>query len=135
MILGILIAQFGQGFSRPDGYGFDADSNSPASSNLSAATSLTSLLSNMIGLLTVVAAISFVIYFLLGGVQWVTAGGDSSKVQKARDQMVQGVIGMVVVVISYGLIGLIGSILGFEVFDLYGQLQMIAPGGTAGGSP
>jgi cytochrome bd-type quinol oxidase subunit 2 len=74
-------------------------------------------ISNMIGLLTIVAGLFFVFYFIMGGLNWITAGGEQGKIEKARDQMVQSVIGMVVIVISYGLMGIIGKFLGIDILQ------------------
>lgn len=80
-------------------------------------SSLETILSVIIGTLTVVASIFFVIFFFLAAFKWQTAGGDAAKVQKARDEMVQGVIGMILIVAAYGIIGIIGSIIGVRFLE------------------
>lgn len=86
-----------------------ADANGVTATN-----NLEHFVSNMIGLLTILGGLIFVFYFVMGGVNWITAGGEQAKVTKARDQMVEAVIGMVVIVISYGLMGVVGGIVGFD---------------------
>ncbi len=73
------------------------------------------IITNALGLLTIVAALAFLLYFVMAGLNWISAGGDTGKVQKAREQMVSAVIGMIVIVISYGLIGVIGQFLGINI--------------------
>ena len=80
-------------------------------------STLETTISLAIGTLTVVAGIFFVIFFFLAAFKWQTAGGDAAKVQKARDEMVQGVIGMIIIVASYGIIGLIGTIIGVNFLE------------------
>lgn len=80
-----------------------------------AVTNIEGFLSAMIGLLTVLGGLFFVVYFLLAALKWITAGGDSGKVSKARDQMIQGVLGLVVMIAAYSVIGLIGTILGLNL--------------------
>lgn len=80
-----------------------------------AVTDLETLISNGIGFLTIIAGLFFIFFFFLGALKWVTAGGDSGKVGKARDEMVQGVMGLVVIVAAYGIIGLIGRIIGLDL--------------------
>lgn len=84
-----------------------------------AVSNLESFISAMIGLLTILGGIFFIVYFLLAALKWITAGGDSGKVGKARDQMIQGVLGLVVIIAAYSVVGLIGTILG---------LNLLAPG-------
>lgn len=86
-------------------------------------TNLELIISRMIGLLTVIASVAFVLYFILGAVNWIVAGGDASKIQKARDQMVQGVIGLVVVILAYSIMGIVGTVLGINILNPAVQLR------------
>lgn len=76
---------------------------------------LETFISNMIGVITVMAGILFIAYFIYGAMKWITGGGDAGKIQKARDQMVQGVIGLVIVIMAYSLIGIVGTVLGINL--------------------
>ena len=80
-----------------------------------AISNLEGFISAIIGMLTILAGLFFIVYFILGAFKWLSAGGDSSKVQKARDQIVQGVIGLIVVVAAFSIIGLIGTVLGLNL--------------------
>jgi hypothetical protein len=82
---------------------------------ISAINNLEGFISAAIGMLTILAGVFFIFYFILGAFKWLSAGGDSGKVQKARDQIVQGVIGLIVVVAAYAIIGLIGTVLGLRL--------------------
>ena len=60
---------------------------------------------------------------LWGSLEWITAGGESSKIQKARDKMTQSIIGLVILVFLFAIITIINEILfntgsGSRVFDL-----------------
>jgi len=85
------------------------------------------LVSTGISVLTVVAAIFFIVYFFMGALKWVTAGGDGGKVGKARDEMVQGVVGLIVIVAAYGVLGLIGTILGIDFLRPADTIMGIIP--------
>lgn len=63
-------------------------------------------------------ALMLVIMFLWGAIGWITAGGDAGKVQKSRDRMVQGVIGLIVLVGSYTLIAFISTVFFGEDFNI-----------------
>jgi hypothetical protein len=92
-----------------------------------AVTNLELFISNVIGFLTILGALFFIFYFVMGGLSWITAAGDSGKIQKARDQMLNGVIGLIVIVASYSLIGIIGSVFGVEILNPRAMLQSIIP--------
>jgi hypothetical protein len=72
------------------------------------------------GLITI-GALMVIIMFLWGAIGWITAGGDAAKVQKSRDRMVQSVIGLIILVGSFTLIGFISTTFfgtDFEILNL-----------------
>lgn len=92
-----------------------------------AVTNLELFITNVIGFLTLLGSIFFIYYFVQGALSWITAGGDSGKIQKARDMMLNGVIGLIVIVASYSLVGIIGSILGLPLLNPRVMIQTIIP--------
>jgi hypothetical protein len=90
-------------------------------------TNLETFISQLLGILTVVASIFFIVNMALAALNWITAGGDSGKIQKARDAMVQNVVGLIIVVGSYGVIGLIGQIVGLNILRPAEVLQTLIP--------
>lgn len=83
----------------------------------SSGSGLERLISLIVGALTAISGIAFLIYFVLGGLSWITAGGKQDAVQKAQKQMTDAAIGLIVVVVSYFIVGIIGFILGFDILD------------------
>lgn len=81
-----------------------------------AVTNLESIISNAIGIITVLASIFFIIYFLMAAFSWVTAG-DSGSAAKAREKITMAVLGLVLIVISYAIVGLIGTIIGINILQ------------------
>jgi len=72
------------------------------------------------GVLTI-GALMVIIYFVWGSIEWITAGGDSSKIQKARDKMIQSIIGLILLVTSFAIIGFISTTFfgaNFEILNL-----------------
>jgi len=53
---------------------------------------LESFISNLIGFMTVLASLFFVVYFVLGAFEWITSGGDKGKLEKARNRMLYRVV-------------------------------------------
>jgi hypothetical protein len=92
---------------------FGAFCDNPANS----ATTLEKILTTVVSLLTVIAGLAFLIYFMLGALNWITAGGDKGKVDSAKSYMTNGVIGMIAVVSSYAVISIVGTVLGFNILN------------------
>jgi hypothetical protein len=49
----------------------------------------------------------FLAMFVYGGTLWMVAGGDAKKVESGRKTLINAVIGMVVIAISYSIISII----------------------------
>lgn len=69
--------------------------------------------------LITVGAVMVIIYFVWGAIEWIVAGGDSSKVQKARDRLTQATIGLIILVGTYTIIGFINSVFFDGTFDIF----------------
>lgn len=85
------------------------------------------ILSNVIGFLTIVAGLWFMIQFILGAVSWISAGGDKGKTTQAKDKLTESVIGLAIVVGAYAIAGLIGVILGLDFLNIGAALSIIKP--------
>ena len=62
-------------------------------------------------LLFVVGAVS-VLMIILSGVYYVTSMGDSAKVKKAKDTLLYSVIGLIVAIMAYAIVGFVVSSFG-----------------------
>jgi|GEM_PF-394391 len=112
---GLALAQFGDGITSPFGKKNAYTDVDKLTASVDAPFSTMELIiSNVLGLITVLGGALFITYFLLGAVGWITAGGDSGKITKARDQIIHGVIGLLILVVTYSVVGLIGTVLGMD---------------------
>jgi len=75
------------------------------------------LISNTLIVLTAVSGIAFILYFVLGGLSWITAGGDKGKVDKAKSMMTNGAIGLIIIVVSYAIVWIVGTALGVDILE------------------
>jgi len=75
------------------------------------------IISNVLVVVTVVAGLSFILYFLLGGLNWIIAGGDKGKIEKAKGMMTNGAIGMIVIAVSYTITYIVGKALGIDILN------------------
>jgi hypothetical protein len=122
MLFSTLLAQFGSGFQPvSDVYGQNSNDNAGVLSDLE------TFISTLIGIITVLGSIFFIVNFLLAALNWITAGGDSSKISSARDRMIQSAIGLIVVVGGYAIVGLIGTIVGLDILNPAATLDALIP--------
>lgn len=73
----------------------------------SALANIPALIGFAIQILFIVAGLVAFVYLLLGGIKWITSGGDKGQVEAARNQIVQALIGLIVVFAAWGLIVLV----------------------------
>ncbi len=83
------------------------------------------ILSSVVTVLTIVGGLAFVIFFTLGGLKWLTAGGDKAKVSEAQTQMTQGVIGLVAMVAALFVTGIVGGVLGIDFLNPFKTLSAL----------
>jgi type IV secretory pathway VirB2 component (pilin) len=62
-------------------------------------TTVTQIINVALGLLGIIA----VVIILYAGFQWMTAGGNEEKVTEARMRIIQGVIGLAIIMSSYAI--------------------------------
>ncbi len=57
-----------------------------------------------------VGALLVIVFYLWAAVDWISAGGDASKVGKARDKMIQATIGLIILVGSFTIIEFVSAL-------------------------
>ncbi len=78
---------------------------------------LSNILSTGITLLLIVAGIIFFVYLILGGIKWMTSGGDKASTEGARNQITAALIGLVIVFSAWAIVELIGSVFGIKILE------------------
>lgn len=55
----------------------------------------------------IIAALAFFFMLILGGIKWITSGGDKGKVESARSQITSALIGLVVVFAAWAILSVV----------------------------
>lgn len=66
--------------------------------------SFSTILSFIIKFFFVVAGIAALIYLLWGAFSWVTSGGDKGNVEKARDKIVNAIVGILLIIVVVAVV-------------------------------
>lgn len=91
-------------------------------------TNLGALLQNALALLFFVAGLLAFVFIVIGGIQWITAGGDAKAASAARDRITAAVVGLLVVVAAFAITLILGQLFGINLF----QFKFPTAPGTAG---
>lgn len=90
-----------------------------------AVSTFTRIITNAIGVMTIIAFIWFLFVLFIGAISWISAGSDAKKTQSAAKQITNGIIGLVIVVSAIFIIKIIGKLLGIEFLDVYNQILQL----------
>lgn len=58
-----------------------------------------------------IGGLAVIVLFLQGAIEWITAGGDSGKIESARNRLTQSAIGLFILVSSFTIIAYISQLL------------------------
>ncbi len=54
--------------------------------------------------IVVVGSLAFLLYLVWGGIEWLTSAGDKNKLDSAQSKIINAIIGLAILVISYAII-------------------------------
>lgn len=84
---------------------------------------LEKIISQVLGILTIVAVIFFAVQVIIAGYNFISAQGDEKKYEAARQSLTNGVLGLTIIVVAVGLGSLLASLAGIpNVLDLNAML-------------
>jgi hypothetical protein len=87
--------------------------------NVDATVKIEQIVSNLLGILTLIAVIFFAIQIILAGFGFISSEGDEKKMEANRSKLTNGVLGLFIVIVAVGLGRLISQLLGLNnPFDI-----------------
>lgn len=73
------------------------------------------LISTVIKAILVVAALIAFFYLLIGGIKWITSGGDKEKTSAAQSTLTAALVGLVIVFAAWAIINLVQTFFGITI--------------------
>lgn len=71
-----------------------------------------------------VGGLALLLFLLWGGLEWVMAGGDKTKLENARNKITQGIMGMAILAASLAIAIFLREVFGFDLL----QPEFFGPG-------
>ena len=78
----------------------------------------TSFVAGAIGIALTVTIIVFFFIFVIGGYRWITSSGDEKKLAIARSQITNGLIGLLIILSSWVIMGILGLVFDINILKL-----------------
>src|SRR3989339_2209298 len=76
--------------------------------NTGALDVFSNFIKSLIGIVFVIAVLSFMFLIAWGAVQWILSGGDKAAVQSAQSKITNAIIGLVVLFAAYAILAILG---------------------------
>ena len=83
------------------------------------------LISAAVGMLMILAALMAFFYLILGGIQWITSGGDKAGMEAARNKITHAIVGLIIVGAAWAIMTLVQNFLGVSIIG--GTLSFPTP--------
>lgn len=72
------------------------------------------LINGLLTFVMVLAVLLVFLYLIMGGIEWITSGGDKQKTETARNKITAAVVGLVVLASSYAILLIVLNFLNFD---------------------
>ncbi len=76
------------------------------------------VLSNVITIIFVVAALAVLFMLIFGAFQWITSGGEKEAVGKARGRIVNALVGLAILAVAFLLVRVLAGIVHIDITNL-----------------
>ncbi len=101
----------------------------PLGTNLgSPASSIAGVVSNIIGLMTIIGLLWFVFQMITAGLEWISSSGEKANVANVREKIFHSIAGLIVIISAIFIVYLMSALLGISgVLDLGNIIGSITP--------
>ena len=79
-------------------------------------TDVGTLVKSALTIALVIAGILVFAFLVMGGIEWITSGGDKTKTESAKNRITAALVGLAIVAASWALIKVISYFFGIENF-------------------
>ncbi len=83
-------------------------------------TDVGQLISAAVGTLLILAALLAFVFLILGGLQWITSGGDKAAMEQARNKITHAIVGLIIVGAAWAIMMLVQNFLGVSIIGSQG---------------
>jgi len=78
------------------------------------------IFSNIVNLLLMFVGLTALVIFIISGLKFMNAAGDSKKLESARNSLIWGIIGLALVLLSFLIINIISYVTGVGCIKTFG---------------
>jgi hypothetical protein len=75
---------------------------------------------NVVSALLVFSGLFALFIFIFGGYKYINAAGDPKKLEGARNNLIYGIIGLIIILLSFFIINVVSTVTGVECITKFG---------------
>lgn len=75
------------------------------------------LIGRLFRALILAGALALLLFIAMGGILWITAGGDEKKIEEARSRIMNGIIGMAVLIATVAIAIFLKPVFGIDLLN------------------
>ena len=90
----------------------------PSSGGIDPNTDTGVIISNAVSIIFVVGVIAVLFMLISGAYSWIASGGDKEAVGKARQRIIQALIGLLILAVSFLIAKIAGQVVGIDLLKL-----------------
>jgi hypothetical protein len=83
------------------------------------------LITAAVGTIMIIAALLAFLYLILGGIKWITSGGDKAGMEEARNKITHAIVGLIIVGAAWAIMSLVQGFLGVQIIG--GSINLPKP--------
>ena len=92
--------------------------NPPAGAPSGGTDTLATIMGNAMTIMLIVAVVVCLIFLVLGGMQWMSSGGDKQKIAGARAKLTWAIVGLLVALGAFAIVNLFGYFFGVDLLNI-----------------
>src|SRR3989304_6811098 len=87
--------------------------------NITGFPNLGGLITNLVSIGYFIAGLFFLFNLVVGGIQWITSGGDPKSLESARGRITNAAIGLIIVVAAFAITLIVERVFGIRIVGGY----------------
>lgn len=86
--------------------------------NAMAGSNVATLIGTFIRTMVIVGGLGFILYFIIGATNWITSGGDKGKLESAKQEIVNAITGLVILLAFFAITEFLKGVLGIDLLNI-----------------
>lgn len=79
---------------------------------------IATLIGTFINTMVIIGGLGFMLYFLIGAVNWISSGGDKGKLEQAKQEIINAITGLVILLAFFAVSAFLNNVLHINLLKI-----------------